>query len=224
MRLARSVQERLHPAAPRGISGLDVAGSAFMADETGGGYYDFLPLPNGCLALAVGDVSGHGFDTALVMVQTRAALRTIARSQTDPGAVLAEMNASLLDEIPEAQYVTLVLACLNIESRTMHYSSAGHVTGYLLSANGDVKREIASTGIPLGLFPRQRYEAVITPNLRSGDVLVLITDGISESSTDDDVQFGSHGALEVIRREFCDGPQADDMTVVVCKVSDPEPR
>jgi sigma-B regulation protein RsbU (phosphoserine phosphatase) len=228
----------MHPAAPPAVCGFDVAGSAFMADETGGDYYDFLSLPDGCLALAVGDVSGHGFDTALVMVQTRAALRTIACSHTDPGAILAQMNASLLNEVTEAQYVTLVLACLNAETRTMRYSSAGHTTGYLLSANGDVRREVTSTGVPLGLFPEQRYETVITPNLQRRDVLALITDGISESFTHDGVEFGSHGALEVIRRhihapaaeivnhvyraarEFCGGPQSDDMTVVVCRVGD----
>jgi sigma-B regulation protein RsbU (phosphoserine phosphatase) len=238
LRLARSVQQRMHPAAPPGGCGFDVAGSAFMADETGGDYYDFLSLPDGCLGLAVGDVSGHGFDTALVMVQTRAALRTIAGLHTDPGAILAQMNASLLGEVAEAQYVTLVLASLNAEARTMQYSSAGHTTGYLLSANGDVKREVASTGLPLGLFPEQRYESVTTPTLQQGDVLALITDGISESFTHDGREFGSHGALEVIRRhigepaaeivnhvyaaarEFCGGPQCDDMTAVVCKVGD----
>ncbi|MCX6543005.1 MAG: SpoIIE family protein phosphatase [Acidobacteria bacterium] len=238
LRLARSVQQRMHPAAPPGICGFDVAGSAFMADETGGDYYDFLSLPDGCLGLAVGDVSGHGFDTALVMVQTRAALRTIAGSHTDPGLILAQMNANLLTEVAEAQYVTLVLACLNAQTRTMHYSSAGHTTGYLLSACGDIKREITSTGVPLGLFPEQVYESVVAPDLQRGDVLALITDGISESFTRDDVPFGSLGALEVIRRhihepaaeivnhvyraarEFCDGPQCDDMTAVVCKVGD----
>jgi len=238
LRLARSVQQRMHPAAPPGGCGFDVAGSAFMADETGGDYYDFLTLPNGCLTLAVGDVSGHGFDTALVMVQTRATLRSIARSHTDPGVMLAQMNASLLHEVADGHYVTLVLACLNAEARTMHYSSAGHTTGYLLSACGDVKREMTSTGTPLGLFPEQRYESITTPNLQEGDVLALITDGITESTTHDDVAFGSHGVLEVIRghigepaaeivnhvyrvaREFSGGPQGDDMTAVVCRVGD----
>ena len=242
LRLARAVQQRMHPAAPPRGCGFDVAGSAFMADETGGDYYDFLSLPDGCLGLVVGDVCGHGFDTALVMVQTRAALRTISGLQTDPGAILAQMNASLLSEVAEAQYITLVLACLSIETRTMHYASAGHATGYLLSANGDVKREITSTGMPLGLFPEQRYESVSMPNLQSGDVLALITDGISESSTRDDVEFGSHGALKVIRRhihepaarivshvyraarEYCGGPQVDDMTAVVCRVGECGPR
>jgi sigma-B regulation protein RsbU (phosphoserine phosphatase) len=235
LRLARSVQERLRPSAPHCGCGFDVAGSAFMADETGGDYYDFLSLPDSCLALAVGDVSGHGFDTALVMVQTRAALRTIAHSHTDPGAMLAQMNESLHGEIPEEKYVTLLVACFNARTRTMHYSSAGHPTGYLLSANGDVKCAVTSLGTPLGMFPGQRYESVATPNIQDGDVLALITDGVTESANGDQV-FGSDGVLEVIRRhlhepaaeivshvhraarEFAGGPQDDDMTVVVCRV------
>jgi serine phosphatase RsbU (regulator of sigma subunit) len=243
LRLARSVQQRMHPSAPPSGCGFDVAGSAFMADETGGDYYDFLSLPNGCLALAVGDVSGHGFDTALVMVQTRAALRTISRSHTDPGAMLGQMNESLLDELAGEQYVTLLVACFNARTRTMRYSSAGHPTGYLLSANGDVKCEMTSIGTPLGMFPGQRYESVATPNIQEGDLLALITDGITDSASGETV-FGSHGALEVIRRhihepaaeivshvyraarEFSGGPQDDDMTAVVCRVGDGarEPR
>ena len=91
LRLARSVQQRMYPASPPGTCGFDVAGTAIPADETGGDYYDFLRLPRGGLALAVGDVSGHGFDAALHMVQARTMLHalilTAVRSWRDPRAV-----------------------------------------------------------------------------------------------------------------------------------------
>ncbi len=91
----------MYPTAPPGDCGFDVAGTAIPADETGGDYYDYLQLPGGGLALAVGDVSGHGFDAALHMVQARTMLRAVIPTQSDPGAVLAQMNSLLLDELDE---------------------------------------------------------------------------------------------------------------------------
>ena len=130
--LARSVQQRMYPASPPGDCGFDVAGTAIPADETGGDYYDYLQLPGGGLALAVGDVSGHGFDAALHMVQARTMLRAVILTQPDPGDVLSQMNSLLLDELDEHRFITLVLACLHPQSRTLRYASAGHTTGYLL--------------------------------------------------------------------------------------------
>jgi PAS domain S-box-containing protein len=236
---ARQVQQRMYPGPPACIAGFDVAGTAIPADETGGDYYDFLALPGGALALAVGDVSGHGLDAALHMVQARAILRTVTRSTCDPGVVLTQMNGLLLDELDDNRFITLLLACLDRPSRTLRYANAGHTTGYLLSAAGAVKAELASTGCPLGIFPGQRFDTVETPPLDEGDLLALVTDGITESGAGH-ADFGCEGVLEHLRRnraesaaeivrrlssaslESSGGRQRDDMTIVVCKVGRPE--
>jgi PAS domain S-box-containing protein len=235
LRLARSVQQRMYPNAPPETCGFDVAGTAIPADETGGDYYDYLRLPEDGLALAVGDVSGHGFDAALHMVQARTMLRAVILTQSDPGAILAQMNRLLLDELEAHRFITLVLACLHAPSRTLRYASAGHTTGYLLASCGRLKAELRSTGVPLGLIREARFESITVPGLEDGDIVALFTDGIVES-VDDDAYYGPEGALEDLRRHrhesasdivhhvcraaqaFASGPQSDDMTMVVCKV------
>jgi len=234
--LARDVQQRMYPAAPHIACGFDVAGLAISADETGGDYYDFLKLPGGRLGLAVGDVSGHGFDAALHMVQLRTILRTVARSDGAPDLLLARMNRLIIEELADNRFVTLVIACLDPRSRTLCYASAGHATGYLVSAGGHLKAEIRSTGMPLGLFPDAAFTSVTAPPLETGDVLALVTDGVAESS-DRDAYFGAEGVIEVLARRraerahdiveclcsaakgFDPGVQKDDITVVVCKVA-----
>ena len=232
---ARQVQQRMYPGPPAHFPGFDVAGTAMPAAETGGDYYDFLSLPGGALALAVGDVSGHGLDSALHMVQARAILRTLTRSTSDPGPVLTQMNGLLLDELDDNRFITLLLVCLHLRSRSLRYASAGHTTGYLIGASGLVKAELASTGWPLGLFPATRFDSVDTPPLEEGDLVALMTDGVTESGTGQ-ADFGSEGVLDHLRRnraepaaeivrrlcsaslESSDGQQRDDMTIVVCKV------
>lgn len=234
LRLARHVQQRMYPQAPPSTYGCDVAGAALPADETGGDYFDFLPLSDGSLALAVGDVSGHGFDSALHMVQARAFLRTVMRSIADPGAALGQMNLLLLDELGDNRFITLVLACINPSTGRLRYASAGHTTGFLLDGAGGVKAELRSTGVPLGLFAGARFETVETESAEQGDVLVLMTDGVSECLGDGgDVrpdwilghvrEHRHRPAAEIVdaicraARACVVGPQLDDITTVVCK-------
>jgi PAS domain S-box-containing protein len=235
LRLAHSVQQRMYPDPPPPSCGFDVAGTAIPADETGGDYFDYLQIPGGGLALAVGDVSGHGFDAALLMVQARTMLRAIVQAQSDPGAVLARMNNQLVEELDSHRFMTLVLACLRGRSRTLHYASAGHTCGFLLGSNGSVKAELHSTGIPLGVMPGAIFETVELPGLEEGDLVALFTDGVIES-IEDDACYGLQGVLEDLRlhrhepaaeivqhvceaaRAFAGGRQDDDMTMVVCKV------
>ena len=84
LRLARQVQQRLFPPAPPSVPGLDAWGVSIPAHATGGDYFDFLTLPGGALGLVIGDVSGHGFDSAILMAQVRALVRAAARRESDP--------------------------------------------------------------------------------------------------------------------------------------------
>jgi PAS domain S-box-containing protein len=235
LRLARSVQQRMYPAPPPAACGFEVAGMAIPADETGGDYYDYLRLPGGGLGLVVGDVSGHGFDAALHMVQARTMMRALVLTQSDPGAILGQLNGLLLEELDAHRFMTLVLVCLRPGARTMHYASAGHTTGYLIDAAGRVKAELPSTGIPLGLIGGSAFRTVMVPGIEEGDIVTLFTDGLVESIEDAD-SYGIDAALgeirrlrresaaEIVRRvcgasrSSAHGPQDDDVTMVVCKV------
>ncbi|MBE3099075.1 MAG: PP2C family protein-serine/threonine phosphatase, partial [Planctomycetes bacterium] len=239
--LARAVQQRLFPASPPAACGYDIAGAVYTADKTGGDYYDYLSLPDGCTGIVVGDVSGHAFDAAFVMAETRAYLRSIAQTSSDPGEILTLVNRALVADTADNQFVTLVLCSLDPASHALRYASAGHVTGVVLGKTGAVKAELPSTGLPLGLFPNQSFTTASSPSLEPGDIVALFTDGVIETDTAEGVPFGSERPLDVIRRyrrepaakivhrlyravrDFAGRrPHADDITAVICKV-DPRP-
>jgi sigma-B regulation protein RsbU (phosphoserine phosphatase) len=234
--LARSVQQRLYPASPPHVRGFDVHGASFVSDVTGGDYFDFVPLPGECLGIAIGDVSGHGFDSALLMAETRAVLRATAQTTSEPSEILTVVNRVLHADMEPHRFATLLLAVLHVPSRTLAYSSAGHTPGYVLDGRGAVKCELPATGLPLGLFPDAVYETRTALRVDAGDTIVLLTDGVTDSGTPEEELFGAGRALDVVRSslgtrssEIVDrvhravrafergGPQRDDVTVVVAR-------
>ena len=234
--LARSVQQRLFPASPPQVPGFDIYGATFVADVTGGDYYDFVALPDARLGIVIGDVSGHGVDSALLMAETRAVLRATAQTTSEPSEILAVINRVLHADTEAHRFATLLLVRLHLPSRTLAYSSAGHTPGYLLDGRGSLKSELRATGLPLGLFADSSYETHPGLQLEAGDTLVLLTDGVTDCGTPEEELFGGERALEVIRSSLASrasdvveglyhavrafengGPQRDDVTTVVVK-------
>jgi phosphoserine phosphatase RsbU/P len=236
LQLARSIQQKLYPTDPPAVPGFDIAGGAWVADEIGGDYFDFVPLSGGQLGIVIADVSGHGFDSALLMAETRAVLRSTAQTTADPGEILTVVNRVLTVDMDKNRFTTMLVACLDPAGRTLSYASAGHTPGYILDRTGAVKTELTSTGLPLGPFAEASFGTRSGLVLDSGDVLLLITDGIVESEAPDGSYFDEQATLEVVRgcldesaaqivrklyegaRGFGQGvPQNDDMTIVCCK-------
>ena len=235
--LARTIQRGLLPKAPPAVPGFEIAGATHPAQETGGDYFDFIPLPGGDWWVALGDASGHGIGAALLMAAARAYLRALGLTHTGPDQVLDRVNRRLAEDVAADHFVTLFLGRLSPRWRTLVYSSAGHVPGYVLDGRGEVRLALRSTGVPLGVgapggFP-QGPEAVLVP----GDLVLLLSDGIVEARSAGGQQFGMERALEVVRahrskppgdivaavlqeaRAWSPAPPADDMTVVVLKTA-----
>ena len=131
----------------------------------------------------------------------------------------------------------MFLGRIDPQKRTLEYASAGHESGYLLRYSGDIGAVLASITPPLGLFPDQQFNSVCSVPLERGDTILLLTDGITESTDVDDAMFGAEAALDFVRcrqkstaselvkglyhasRTFAGGaPQMDDITSVICKV------
>jgi sigma-B regulation protein RsbU (phosphoserine phosphatase) len=237
MRLARIVQQKLYPTGPPALAGFDLAGAAFPADHTCGDYYDFLPLPDGRLAIAVGDVSGHGFGAALLMAETRAYLRSLVRATTDLREILGALNAFLVEDTEDHRFVTLMLALLDPARRTLVYASAGHIHGYVLDGSGATRQVLSATSPPLGLFGDVAFPPSPELPLAAGDLLLLLTDGVTEARNREGDLFDAarvircvaearqEGAAQIVRllhvavSTFASGePQRDDITAVVCRV------
>jgi PAS domain S-box-containing protein len=236
MQYASEVQKKLYPVQPPQIEGLDISGSVFPAVATCGDYYDYLPAPDGALDIAVGDVCGHGLGPALIMVGARAYLRSLVGASLGLNQIFSTMNRELQGDLENGNYVTLILARIEIARRRLYYINAGNTPGFLLNSSGAIRSAIYSTAPPLGMFHDSSYEIVESLAINPGDILVLLTDGITESEGPDGTPFGAARTLEVIRAhrhepaeqiiqhvyrsvwEFArETPQRDDITIVVCK-------
>ncbi len=241
LRLARQIQRKFYRTAPA-IQGFDVAAAAYPAYETSGDYFDFITLPHNRLGIAVGDVEGHGFGSALVMALTRAYVHSFAAMGLEVDQILAQVNRMLVDDLGDGCFVTLMLASLDVGTRSLVYAGAGHIPGYVLSTSGAVEHTLESSGPPLGLFPNVRFSRHPSITLCPGQLLVLFTDGITEAASPHGKEWGAQGALNYIAaharqsashlvdslyrealRFACNKAQKDDITSVIVKVQTTSP-
>jgi sigma-B regulation protein RsbU (phosphoserine phosphatase) len=234
--LAREVQQRFYQACGPVVPGFDLVGRAFPADHTGGDYFDFFPMPGGSVGIAIGDVTGHGFGSALLMAEMRAYTRMVAAAEPDVGKVLQRVGRILYSDLDSSQLITLLLVSLDPRTRSFSYANAGHVPGYLMNASGEVESTLKATGVPLGFDPGATYPSVDSEKLSPGKILTLLTDGITETEAPGGTEYGIERMLKLINehrdissaeiaevlyrdaRGFADQrPQQDDITYVVCK-------
>jgi len=236
MNLARMIQRRLYPLRAPVLPAFDLAGAVYPADATCGDYFDFVPMSGGRLGIAIGDVSGHGFGPALLMAETRAYLRSLARTTRDLPKIMERINSFLYRDTEPERFVTLMLVLLDPARRSLTYASAGHVPGFLLDSAGATRANLEATGIPLGVLRCARFEASPEILLGPGDLFILLTDGATEVVNDRGEWFepervlrvvsdlrrqpsrriitGLHLAIEAFRSP---GPRPDDVTAVVCR-------
>jgi phosphoserine phosphatase RsbU/P len=200
--IAREVQERLLPQIYPNVPGIDFAGFSRTAQEVGGDYYDFIPLENGRLGIAIGDVSGKGISAALLMASIRAALHGLTFSGTLELARLMEgLNRIIYDSSTSNRFVTFFFGEYNPVTRTLDYVNAGHNAPVLLrpsnpgvdsDCNPEAPCEVQRLeigGPVVGIFADVHYEQAQI-QLRPYDVLIAFTDGISEAMTADFEEWG----------------------------------
>ena len=239
--IAREVQERLFPQNYPRIPGVDLAGYCRPAQAVGGDYYDFFPLPDARLALALGDISGKGISAALLMASLRASLRSIASlQQGDLASIIGHVNGIVYESSTTNRYATFFYAEYDPFTRLLTYVNAGHNPPYILRGAQAIPLE--ATGIVVGLLPGADYAQATIP-MHPGDVLLVFTDGISEAMSNDDEEWGedrmlataqqllakpdcTHTAqqllaciLEAADNFTAGAPQHDDMTLLICAIS-----
>ena len=149
------------------------------AKAVGGDFYDYFLINDSMLALAVGDVSGKGVPAALFMSVSRTVLRAVAFEASDPGTVLSKVNAILARDNTESMFVTIFYAVLDLQTGVLAFSSAGHDDGLLLSG-ANTCEPLCYMGPAIGLIETAEYRTA-TRTLSPGDMLLLLTDGITEA-------------------------------------------
>lgn len=234
--IARSIQEGLLPAEMPIIPGLEITAASIPAKTIGGDFYDFLENPDGCPAFMIADVSGKGVSAALLTNMARSAFRGIAGAITSPGEVISRVNSFLCDDIDPYRFITIFYMIFDPVSRRLTYSNAGHSPALICSESGDIT-ECTTPGPAIGIMPDIPY-VDSTIILEKGDIVLLYTDGITESRSKDGVTFygferlrdliHDNRDLEVSQLKDCllkeikkfsgDGAQHDDLTLVLLKL------
>jgi sigma-B regulation protein RsbU (phosphoserine phosphatase) len=206
--IASEVQNQLFPGSPPAMRTIELVGVCEAARMVSGDYYDYLRLPDGNLALAIGDVAGKGISAALLMASIHSIMRTqlgtgLARSasagasRTGSGVstsgMVAQLNRQLFANTAPEKYATLFFGVYDEYSRILTYTNAGHVQPLLL--RDGKSQPLESTGTVVGLFPASCYEEK-TLEVQPGDLLIAYTDGVTEPENAYGEEFGAERLAE----------------------------
>ena len=224
--IAASIQRNLLPRQGPSFPGIAFAAHFEPTAAIGGDYYDVFNLDRSRLALAIGDVSGHGLSTGLVMAMVKAAITTLVEEGADERSMFVRLNELVRRSTDKRTFMTLGFTIFDMERGTLRHTNAGHLYPYLLR-EGSALQQIEAPALPLGVRDQITPGTVELP-LEDGDTLVYLSDGIVEGQNGEGEPFGferleailearSDAAPEVIRdaillalEGFCAGKSADD--------------
>ncbi len=247
LQVAREIQERLLPESVPQIEGFDIAAMSLPSTQVGGDYYDFVPIDSARWGVIVADVSGKGVPAAILMATTRAVFRTqlalYPARMTDMEAdysvplTVAKMNTSLYEDTESHRFVSLFYGILNVERKSFTYTSAGHNPQLLCRQQDGTVELLTAGGTLVGIMEDTPFERD-TVTVNTGDVLVLYTDGITDSANRKEELFGEDRLFQLVKEHRSSGaqdlvdtiyseitkfsagaPQFDDMTLIVLKMS-----
>jgi serine phosphatase RsbU (regulator of sigma subunit) len=233
--IARTIQQGLLPKLPPKLDRFDVAGMSRPATQTGGDFYDWQPLPDGRVIIAIADVTGHGIGPALVMAVCRAYCRAITPTMQGADQFLDSVNELVSRDLTSGRFITMAVVVAS-PSGSVDILSAGHGPTFLWRAQSKEIERFDGQGLPLGIADDERYTPVQQRTLSPGDMIVLLTDGFMEAQSTAKQLFGikrlegviraNAGATsaemiraidEAVRTHSQGREQDDDMTAVVLR-------
>jgi len=202
MDLAMKVQQKLLPGKNPQIPGLDVAGKSIYCDETGGDYYDFLEFDgeNGKkISVVVGDVSGHGISSALLMASARAFLRQRVALPGSLGQIISDVNGQLAKDVAEYNnFMTLFYLRIDHAHKTLEWVRAGHDPAIFYDPATRRFEALDGQGIPLGVEESWQYQENKKNGLAEGQIIVMATDGVFEAQNVSGEMFGKDRVYDLI--------------------------
>ena len=211
--LAKEIQQNLVPGKNVKRNGLDIAGRSLYCDETGGDYYDFIPMAGretSKTGVAIGDVSGHGISSALLMATVRASLRQRASLPGSIADMISDVNFQLAKDVEySGDFMTLFFLVIDTLRGRLEWVRAGHDPAMIYTPQTDSFQELAGPGMALGVKVDQRYETTQLRGLSNGQVILLGTDGIWEAQNRKGERMGKDPIYEVLREHA--GESATDI-------------
>lgn len=243
LHLAREVQQNLLPHKTPQIEGLDIAGKSIYCDETGGDYYDYITNDsddNEQIGVAMGDVSGHGIASALLMATARSSLRQRSSMPGNVADIISDVNRLLVQDVEDSgQFMTMFYLTVDPIKQTLRWVRAGHDPAILYDPNEDSFEELRGKGVALGVMEESFFEENTRSDTRTGQIIFLSTDGIWEAHNKQGEMFGKERIYEIIRRNASRGANEivdvmleslnnfqddaeieDDITLVIIKITE----
>ncbi|MDX8409082.1 MAG: GAF domain-containing SpoIIE family protein phosphatase [Mariprofundales bacterium] len=234
LKLARQLQESFLPQIPPPASGFDIAFINLPALMVSGDFYDSFLLPDGRMALLLGDVSGKGIAAALMMTKLLSEVHHNAALSSSPAAMLQQLNHTVCTSASQGMFVTLVIGLLELDSGHVQLANAGHLPA-LLYQDHAVTQLPGASGPPLGIDPQAQFSEHDC-TIHAGDALLFYSDGITEVRNPEGGQFGvenlhpilmdaSSSSSDTVLRRLLDranrhrdgGSQQDDMTMLMVR-------
>ncbi len=233
MNIAAGVQHALLPDSYPTVDGYEFFACYEAAQAVGGDYYDIIPLPNGKICLAFGDVAGKGVPASLVMSRISSAVRTTVEFVQQPDLAVGRINNHMCAKAVEGRFVTFVLIILDTINHKISLANAGHMSPMVRRADGSIEEfDDSVVGVPLGVIEDMEY-TLQERDILPGESVVVYTDGVSEAmnhasdlysmerlkeivsaSPADVVQLGT--AIRADVKKHANGrPQNDDITLMV---------
>jgi len=235
LKTAKNIQLSLLPKEDPGLADIDIAGFSLPARQVGGDYYDFINVDQDLLGIVIADVSGKGMPAALLMANLQATLRGQALINHAPGECVAKSNALLCRSVEKGKFVTLFYGILNTMEKSLSYTNAGHCHPLIFDPKGEFRR-LEKGGLILGVMDDYSYQEEKT-TLEPGEMILLFTDGITETFNERNEQFEEERLVKVVQESLDLGakeisqrvlneviafqgnlPQSDDLTLVVVKI------
>jgi sigma-B regulation protein RsbU (phosphoserine phosphatase) len=236
MALARNIQSRLLPKTMPDLDQMLIHGINVPSKHVGGDYFDIIDIEGNCLGITIADVSGKGMGAALLMSNLQASLHSLVNENYSLDKLVGRINNVIYQNTDPEKYITFFYGQLDMTTLSMDYVNAGHNPPYILHKNGTVD-ELVTGGIILGMMPDMPYE-IGSCQLNKGDMLMLFTDGVTETMTLEDEEYEEHRLLDFLKKtglaknpeitnndlivdleKFAAGaPQNDDITILTLQV------
>jgi serine phosphatase RsbU (regulator of sigma subunit) len=233
--VAGEIQKSMLPRSIPRLDGYDFSARMIPAKSVGGDFFDFIPLGEDSLGIAVGDVSDKGMPAALFMAMVRSLLRAEAHPGRSPQKVLRSVSRHLMDMNDKEMFVTVLFGILDRTTHRFHYARAGHEPPIFFDGLGCIKRMPRANGQALGVLDEVALDEQ-TVELSKGSMLLVYSDGIPDATNLQNVSFGYDAMIRTVGRlpgstaqRACEeliravaehqagSLQQDDMTVVVVR-------
>ena len=204
LEIAREIQLAMLPGGTFRVGDIEICGMTRPANTVGGDFYDVLPMRDGRVIIAVGDVAGKGSPAALLMALLLAVLRTLVDEELDAPALVERLNVQICRHSPSSRFITLFYAVYSPATGALTYVNAGQNPPLIRRRNGRYER-LGSTGVALGMFDKSTFACVDTM-LNPREMLVMYSDGITEAEDPGGQPFEESGLEMVVERFAASGP------------------